>query len=357
MMTVWTRRPALRWLVPIAVVAVILGGSAVTSAVRASAGSDLPPRSPAQLLADLRLARLDGGTGTVVEHADLGIPALPAGLGGDGSAQFDSLIAGAHTLRVWYSGPKMARIALVGALGESDIVRNDADLWVWSSTDNTATHATVPAAPANSNPSPMPLTPLDAANRVLAALAPTTSVTTSGSVTVAGRAAYQLVIAPKDPASLVGSVRIALDADRHVPLRVQIFAAGAAKPAFEIGFTQVSFTKPDPSVFHFNPPPGAKVNQAGSGGSHSEKPPAMPTTKPRVIGQGWTAVLEATLPSEPGGSKGTLDRVFNALPTVHGGFGTGKLLQTALFSVLLTNDGRVFIGSVSGTQLVATAGK
>ena len=275
MMTVWTRRPALRWLVPVAIVAVILGGGALTSAVRATAGSDLPPRSPAQLLADLRLARPGGATGTVVEHADLGMPALPAGVGGDGSAQFESLITGAHTMRVWYSGPTMVRIALVGALGESDIVRNNADVWIWSSSDNTATHATVPTTPAAPiNPSPMPLTPLDAANKVLAALTPTTSITTSGSVTVAGRAAYQLVIAPKDPASLVGTVRIALDAKRHVPLRVQIFAAGAAKPAFEIGFTQVSFSKPDPSVFRFNPPPGAKVNQAGSGGGHSEKRPA-----------------------------------------------------------------------------------
>jgi len=30
-------------------------------------------------------------------------------------------------------------------------------------------------------------------------------------------------------------VRIALDAQRHIPLRVQIYAAGKAKPAFEIG--------------------------------------------------------------------------------------------------------------------------
>lgn len=374
----WASRPALRWFVPLAVVGVILGGTAVTSAVRAAAGADLPGRSAAQLLADLRLARLDGATGTVVEHADLGLPALPNGIGGDGSAEFDSLIAGAHTMRVWYSGPLLARVALVGALGESDVIRNNGDLWIWSSTDNTATHVNVPTVPGpTSRPLPsglpsalaskLPLTPLDAANDVIAAISPTTSITAGSPVGVADRAAYQLIITPKDPASLVGSVRIALDAQRHIPLRVQIYAAGKAKPAFEIGFTEVSFTRPDPDVFRFNPPPGAKITQAGTGaGAGATHASPTHVAPPRVLGSGWTAVLDATLPTSdtlPGASPnatggqhdGTFDSLLTQLPTVRGGFGSGKLLSTALFSALLTDDGRIFIGSVSPARLVATA--
>ena len=43
----------------------------------------LPPRTAAQLLVDVQTARLDGLSGTVVQRADLGLPALPlAGLAG-----------------------------------------------------------------------------------------------------------------------------------------------------------------------------------------------------------------------------------------------------------------------------------
>jgi outer membrane lipoprotein-sorting protein len=372
--TALASRPALRWLVPVGVLVVVLGGAAAVSAVRASAASGLPPRSAAQLLADLRGARLDHGTGTVVEHADLGLPALPDGTGGDGSSDWQSLIVGAHTLRVWYDGPDLARIALVGSLGESDVIHNGQDLWTWSSNTNTATHVRLPAAPAQApsglpsagpsiEPSHAPLTPMDAANDVLAALSPTTSVTSAGSVTVADRSAYQLVIAPKDKTSLVGSVRIAVDSARHIPLRVQVFAAGVAKPAFEIGFTQVSFAQPDRDVFTFNPPPGAKITQATPS---AVRPPTKPPTgsapdqsaKPKVIGSGWTAVVETTLPADlltPNGKPNTIDTLLKELPTVHGSFGTGRVLQTVLFSALITDDGHLYVGAVSGANLVTAA--
>ena len=51
-----------------------------------------------------------------------------------------SLVAGSHTLRLWYAGPNRVRLALLGSLGESDLVRNGTDLWTWSSTDKSATH-------------------------------------------------------------------------------------------------------------------------------------------------------------------------------------------------------------------------
>jgi hypothetical protein len=247
-------------------------------------------------------------------------------------------------------------------------------VWTWSSDTNAATHTVLPAPPsrtptakpsAAATPTAVPLTPLAAADDVLAALSPTTSVTSAGAVTVAHRAAYQLVIAPKDPASLVGSVRIALDAARHIPLRVQVFASGAVKPAFEIGFTDVSFAKPDRDVFTFNPPLGAKITQATpeSDGTPAGKPD---TGKPTVIGSGWTAVLKTTVPAGllapndtgKGASTttiGTLDALLKELPTVHGSYGTGRVLQTALFTALITDDGHLYIGSVNSTDLVAAA--
>ena len=84
-------------------------------------------------------------------------------------------------------------------------------------------------------------------------------------MTVAGEAAYQLVLAPKSPSSLIGQVRIAIDARHHVPLRVQVFAKGAASPAFQIGFTSISFGKPAAANFAFRPPAGATVVRDNTG--------------------------------------------------------------------------------------------
>ena len=67
-------------------------------------------------------------------------------------------------------------------------------------------------------------------------------------VTVAGEAAYQLVLAPRSASSLVGQVRIAIDATHNVPLRVQIFARGAQSPAFQVGYTSISFVRPAASM-------------------------------------------------------------------------------------------------------------
>ena len=256
----------MRWLVPFVATVAVIGGGLGVGALAAAADPSLPQRSAAELLVDLQTARLDGLSGTVVQRADLGLPALP-NVGGQGSADLTSLIAGTHTLRVWYSGPDKARVALLGALGESDVITNGKDLWIWSSKENKASHRTLTADEAKGSvPAPdatgMSMTPQQLANLALAAIDPSTEVSTDGSAKVAGRDAYELVLAPRDTASLVGSVRLAIDAIEHVPLRVQVYARGSGAPTVEVAFTQVSFARPDDQQFTFNPPPGAKVEES-----------------------------------------------------------------------------------------------
>src|SRR5439155_3025549 len=238
-MSIFMTRPAARWLVPSVVAAAAIGGGALINTVTASAAPTLPPRSAAQLLVDLQTARLDGMSGTVVERADLGLPSLP-GIGGSGSSDLSSLVSDSHTLRVWYSGgpaeSASARIALLGTLGETDIVKSGQDVWTWRSRHNTATHQVLP--PAESRPPvdarDLPKTPQEAADMALRAIDPTTVVTTGRSARVAGRAAYELVLAPRDTASLIGQVRLAIDAREHVPLRVRVFPARSDKAAVEV---------------------------------------------------------------------------------------------------------------------------
>ena len=248
-MSIFTTRPALRWLVPAAVAATVIGGGAAVRTLTADA-------SPS-----------------------LGIPALPTA-GGQGSCDLSSLVSGSHTLRVWYAGPDSARIALLGTLGESDVIRVGRDVWTWTSSSNTATHRVLPTEQGHErpplDPQALPKTPQEAADAALAAIDPTTKVTTGSAARVAGRAAYELILQPRDTASLIGQVRVAIDAQQHVPLRVQVYPAKSDATAIEVAFTQVSFARPDAAQFKFAPPPGAKVTE-----ETGEPAPRRPTRTPR----------------------------------------------------------------------------
>ncbi|GAB3439916.1 sigma-E factor regulatory protein RseB domain-containing protein [Phycicoccus ginsengisoli] len=397
-MSVFSTHPATRWLAPGAAV-VLVGGVALAANHRASADPSLPARSAAQLLVDVQQARLAGLSGTVVQTSNLGLPAI-AGLGGaggaeggsGGSAALSSTIAGTHTWRVWLAGQDKQRLALVGSLGESDVIRDGRNVWVWSSKDKTATHTVLPAesatgdhsrsggsAPGASGPTPsatdLPKTPQEAAQRALAAVDPTTAVTTSGTSSVAGRSAYDLVLKPRDAQSLVASVRISIDAAEHVPLRVQVYSTKVANPAFEVGFTSVDFATPAASQFAFNPPPGTKVTEQALPakadlvkGTAADRARAA-AVRPTVVGKGWTTVLVGKLPestppaagatgdktgSRSGAdSQAQLQRLLALLPKVSGSWGSGHLLAGTLFSAVVTSDGRYAVGAVSPDRLYA----
>ncbi len=355
----------LRWGVPVVAAAAVVAVS--TGVFTAQAGPSLPPKTAGQLLVDLQGAKVDGLSGTVVQDSDLGLPELPqtGSGGGSGASSLTSLLTGSHTLRVWYAGEDKQRVALLGSLGETDVVRNGTNAWLWTSDTNSATHITVPAGKAGADRAdqlPAGVTPQQAAEAALKALDPTTAVSTASTSTVAGRDAYELVLAPKDKSALVGQVRLAVDAKTSVPLRVQVYPKNSSNgPAFQVGFTSVSFDVPGAAQFAFNPPPGAKVTEGslptGSLPTGS-KPAAGDRAKARegvtTVGTGWTTV--AVLPG-PTTTDGALSTFVNQLPRVSGSWGSGRLMSSALVSALLTDDGRLVVGMVPPEQLYAAAGK
>lgn len=361
--------PRIRWAAPAA--AVLLVGTATFAATRASADPSLPPRTAEQLLTDLAKADVQGMSGTVVQSADLGLPQLPgldAGIGGGsggsgGSSNLSSMVSGTHTLRVWYGGPQQVRLALVGSNGESDVIRNGSDLWVWSSTDKTAVHRTLrkDAASSNEAPSPgsLPATPEGAAKMALAMLDPTTKVTTAGTAEVAGRPAYELVLTPKSGTTLVSQVRIAVDATENIPLRVQVYSTKISNPAIEVGFSQITFGQPEARQFTFTPPPGTTVTQGSTTpGRHSGSTATTPA-KPSVVGTGWDSVVVATIPQQAqapstgAGSTAGIETLLKSLPKVSGSWGSGHLLSGTLFSAVLTDSGKIAVGAVPPNRLYA----
>jgi len=353
-----------RWAIPAGALVVaggVMAGSLITAA---QAAPGLPPRTPAQLLADVADSTTPPLTGTVVETASFGLPALPAT---GNPASLSSLLTGSHTVRVWYASPQHFRLAVPDSLSESDVIRDGRTAWLWQSSLNKVTKFSLPAHAADKPVPTQPLTPQQAARQVLAAVGPTTTVRVDSNVTVAGQAAYALVLAPKDARSLVGQVQIDVDGSNGVPLRLQVFARGASSPAFQVGYTDIHFVSPAPADLTFTPPPGAAVTQVNLSGAagRGTKDHARPDVT--TIGSGWLTVLE--LPSSMltsgaqagsgGHSNGDSAAVLNTLlasaTPVHGAWGSGRLIRTSLVSVLMTDQGTTFAGAVQPSVLYAAA--
>jgi outer membrane lipoprotein-sorting protein len=350
-MQIFTRRPALRWLAPLALVGVVAGAGVVATA---DADLKLPSRTAEQLLVDLQAAEVDALSGTVVHTAELGLPALPTGGGGADASELASLLTGNHTLRVWYDGPDKARFARLHTFGETDVIVNGTDLWTWSSQDKEATHATLPAPPEPGErrlPPDMPTTPEEAARTVLDAIGPSTVVTTDSDVEVADRAARELVLSPDAEGSLISSVRIAVDAEKSIPLRVQVLNHTGLTVA-EIGFTDVSFGVPEARQFTFNPEPGVEITEKGTLEAPEAREPgeadreAAEAAKDatEVVGNGWTTVVVTEMPADA--ADGQLAAVLESLPEVDGEWGSGRLMAGTAFSAVLTDDGRLAVGAV-----------
>jgi outer membrane lipoprotein-sorting protein len=355
-----------RWAVPAGAL-VIIGAVAAGSLISvAQASPGLPPRTPAQLLVQVADSSTPPLTGTVVETTSLGLPSLP---GTADPTSIASLLTGSHTVRVWYSGPRHFRLAVPEPLSETDVIADGNTAWLWESTANSVTEYSLPAhqAAPQMRPTTAPLTPQQAAQQVLAAVGKTTAVSVDSNVTVAGQPAYELVLAPRDSRSLVGQVQIAIDGRNGVPLRLQVYARGASSPAFQVGYTAIQFVTPAPADLSFSPPPGAKVTRVNLGSAQ----PGSQQPDVTTIGSGWLTVLDLpsaglTAPSggapAPGnGGSGDSAAVLNALlksaTPVSGAWGSGRLLQTSLVSVLITDSGRMFVGAVQPSVLYAAAGQ
>jgi outer membrane lipoprotein-sorting protein len=385
-------RPALRWLVPSAAAVLVIGGGAAAGTIVANADPALPERSAAQLLVDLQSADPKGLSGTVVQSSDLGLPGI-AGLLGNatgGSGNLTSLIAGSNTARVWYAGEEKMRFSLLGTSNETDVIRNGSDVWVWESKENTGTHFKLPAGATEREaaPSAVPSTPQAAAEAALAAIGDSTKIETTGAAEVAGRDAYELVLSPRDTESLVGQVRLAIDAKEHIPLRVDVYAKNTTKPAFRVAFEQINFAVPDDQQFAFNPPPGAKITEESvpedavkehgkdaKAAAEAEKAAREAAAKDgdfKIVGEGWTTIAIAKGPKldelnglpkaaeeskdpEAADAAKLAEGLLGTLTPVSGAWGSGKLLSGALFSVLLTDDGRIIAGAVTPEALYKAA--
>lgn len=355
-------RNGLRWL-PAAVVPAVIAVGALAVPWQAGAAVDLPEMSPREVLELAANSSVEALSGTVEQSSHLGLPELPATMedSAPGADGFLELLTGSHSARVYLDGPDKARLQVQDRLAERDLVLNGTDAWFYDFDDNAAIHATLPQRPESpSDHSDGAVgTPEQLADHFLSAVEPSTEVTLGRNVSVASRTAYTLVLTPRASETLTRSVSIAVDSATGLPLGVEVMARGQEQPAFEVAFTKLSFDTPDARLFEFVPPEGAEVTEQvipDPKQTMSQFPEdefgQVPGLQPTVIGSGWDAVL--VLPAMLVPADVADSPLFGELTTRVDG---GQLLSSSLLNVLMTDDGRVLVGSVPAGRLQAVAGQ
>ncbi|MGH8792497.1 MAG: LolA family protein [Stackebrandtia sp.] len=354
-----------RYGVPIAVGAGALLIATGTGIFMAGADDDLPERTAEDLFEAVQNADVEGYVGTIEQTSDLGMPDL-----GLDSANPASLSPGSHEFGVWSDSSGNMRASAEGDLAESSIVVNDSDMWAFNKELGLAGHSVLPEDLAGLPASPLsPLSalagfsgdPAQTADSVLSVVEDVDDLelTTDGVETIAGRDAYGLLIEPKAEDVLVDAMRLVVDAETGLPLQTQLFSQGKETPAFENVFKNLELEVPDADVFEFEPPEGVEVVE----GAVSE---VLGTLQGVALGGDATAIgsgLETISVSELdqqelldqlaalGVDTSAVDDALSTLEPVSGDWGSGKLLQTDLFNVLLSDDGVIAAGAVSPEML------
>ncbi|TFC29011.1 DUF2092 domain-containing protein [Cryobacterium sp. TMT2-18-3] len=389
-------RNSTRWL-PAIVVPVVIVAGVIAVPLQAGATVDLPDKTPEQVLLMVSDSTISAFSGTVDKTAELGLPDIDlnagmsdsmsdsmaesapegtteAGAAATGAlASVMELFSGSHTARIYVDGsdsdgPAKARVQIQDRMAERNVVSNGTDVWTYDSETNTASHLTIPAdaraiaeaqyaAIVDSAPAGLS-TPSQVAERFLSEIDPSTTVSVGTDGTVAGRTAYELVLTPKATRTLVESVSISVDSETGVPLQVTVRADGQEDPAFQVGFTAVDFSTPSADLFDFTPPAGATVEEIAlpvmpeitEMTADQAKPEIPAENLPLVTGSGWDAIVEVPAASVP--SELNANPLILELATAVDG---GRLFSTALVNVFLTDDGRVFAGSVPVEMLQAAA--
>lgn len=397
------RRKAARYVVPVTVIGVAAATIGLVPALADSGDPDLPKITAQQLLDKIAASDVEQLSGTVKITTDLGLPdlgGLESGLlsgaakGDDGSsadpsAKLTELASGTHTLRVAADGPDRQKVSLLEHAAEYSVIHNGKNVWGYDSASDEVYHSTVDESAGKASgkaETPVPATPKDLTDDALKAVDDTTSVTVDGTVQVAGRDAYKLLVKPKQSGSTVGAISVAVDAETGLPLKFTLTPASGGSAVVDAGFTKISFARPAASTFDFTAPKGAKVTEgdAADKGDHGDKgAKGAKGAEPapghdgfdgfgggiggaagpeglKVIGEGWTSVATFDtggkgVPSGSGAG-GDLGGFLGSLgDKVSGDFGSGTVFSTRLVNALITDDGKVYAGAVTKDALVKAA--
>jgi hypothetical protein len=379
---------------------VAIGGATAAVAAGAFSGSKPPAKPLAQALADAAKAPSQVGitaritfTNNLFPSGVLGRSASPLLAGGSG--------------RLWVTGDGRFRLEVQAPAGDAQIVGDHTGVKLYDPASNTVYTLAMSARTVDPTRKPKAAHAAPTAAGIqgmLDRLIGKAIISDATPTNVAGQPAYSVRVAPAANAGLLGSVELAWDAARGIPLRAGIYARGATQPTIELTATEISYGPINASDLAVGAPKDARVQaidlasrvhgtapatgkadrsaetaaQVQAKVSFTLHAPAtvagLPLTSIRAVGKpghagalvvygkglGSIVVLEqatapakAATPAQSGGSSSGLD-----LPTVSIGGASGTEFATALGTLVHVSRGGVdytVIGSVPAIAAEAAA--
>ncbi|WP_007026647.1 LolA family protein [Saccharomonospora iraqiensis] len=348
----------------IAVVGTAVGATGLgVLAAPAGAGTepDLPPVEAQALVESVLRADVPALSGTVGLDNGLDLAALP------GLSALNS-----ESARVFHDGEGHSRVALERERGELTAVLGEDALWTYDSGAESATRVDVPRGEHHRSPGAgrEAADPTALARQFVAGARENSTVSVDGTATVADRPAYELVLTPRpDERTLLREVRVAVDEQTRMPLRLSVFTHGTTEPALEVGFDELDLGAQPAHLFEFEPPEGVDVESVDPGekGARPDTEGHGSGNRPvETVGDGWDTVLLTRIPedalrqgSDAGGPTGMgspRDLLRQVGERVTGPYGSGHLITTGAVTALVTDDGRVAVGAVPEPVLTEALG-
>ncbi len=362
---------------PLVLVAGLFLGNSVRERIAARAEPTLPKRTAAEVADWAAVAHPQPRSGFFEQSTSLGLGGDFGTASGETGGSLVGLASGTSRARVWVDGDRR-RIALLQPLQETDWYRTADVTWVWHSDDVRVTKVQNPSA-ARDAPGGLISSlagggtvesPDGLAARFLALRGQSTRLVLHAPSHVTGRAVYELGLIPETSTSLVTEVNIAVDAATGLPLRVSVNTRSGVVP-IESRFTSLTFRRPAPSNFTFRPVPEARVVDGATVSSAPEQfgdrrrehqredavadvqsVTGVDSTLLRIAtaGQGWDEVVALS-----GFRPWRVEQLARTAESVTGPFGTGQLVRTPVFSLLILPGGRIIAGAVTPAGLESAA--
>jgi len=376
-----------RWIPALVAPAVV--GAVAAFPMQASA-VDLPDLSPTELMVMMQGAKPVEFTGVVLKTTNLGLPALelssmlseeevermrektpeefadfvPEVVASEGLAKAMELITGEHRVRI-FVGETGMRAQILDRMSQRDLIVNQEAVWTYDSREQVATYATIDQSKVEDNKLiairqmewyaaeiGIDLTnPQAVADYVMSQIGDSSEVTVGVDHYKAGRTAYELIVKPNSSVSLVDSVVLSIDSETAVPLAATVYSVEQTEPAIQVGFESISFADQDESLFTFAAPAGTEVTNLDEmqvPEYEATEKEQIEGEKPQLVGEDWDSVVVM-----PAGDMNVLAEIQDnqLLSSLLKPVAGGVAFETPLVKVLITNDGRIFAGAVTLTQL------
>jgi hypothetical protein len=362
--------------VPVALVGLLWTGYSVRDRLEARAEPTLPERTAAEVAEWAASPHPEPRSGFLEMRTNLGLGGDFGTATGESGGSLVGLASGTNDARLWEDGDRR-RIALLQELGETDWYRNGDTTYVWHSRRSRVTKVGTPNGPPDASGLITSLagggtleSPDGMAARFLGLRSQSTRLVLHAPTYVADRPVYQLGLIPETPTSLITEVTIGVDAATGLPLKVSV-QTRSGTVAIESKFTSIQFKRPAESNFAFRPPPdatvtdGAKVSRepdySGDWQKERDRERALEDVQSvtgvdetllrlATVGEGWQEVVAVT-----GLEWWRLEDLGRTAKSVTGPYGTGQLLETPVFSLLILDGGRIVAGAVTPEGLEPAA--